>query len=65
MSYELRPRTKEGKRFIEATESVIKNLRDRADNADRKSIVDENNFSDMLSSGIIGAFVPKILVVLV
>ena len=60
MSYELRPRTKEGKRFIEATESVIKNLRDRADNADRKSIVDENNFSDMLSSGIIGAFVPKI-----
>ena len=60
MSYELRPRTKEGESFIEATESVIKILRDRADNADKKSIVDVHNLADMLSSGIIGAFVPKI-----
>ena len=59
MSYELRPRTKEGESFIKATESVINILRDRADNADKKSIVDVSNLADMLSSGIIGAFVPK------
>ena len=59
MSYELRPRTKEGESFIKATESVISILRDRADNADKKSIVDVSNLADMLSSGIIGAFVPK------
>jgi alkylation response protein AidB-like acyl-CoA dehydrogenase len=59
MTYELKPRTPEGERFVAATESVIESLRERADDADRASAIDADNFADMRDAGITAAFVPE------
>ena len=61
MSYELKPITEAGKKFVEATERVIKKLRTRADKSDQSSTIDEKNFSDMLNAGVTTAFVPQAL----
>ena len=44
MSYELKPRTEAGEKFVEATECVITNLRNRALISDQNSSIDEDNF---------------------
>jgi len=59
MTYELKPRTPEGERFVAATESVIESLRERADDADRASAIDADNFADMRDAGMTAAFVPE------
>ena len=59
MSYELTPRTKAGTKFVEAAISITAKLRERAAAADQGSIVDADNFSDMLAAGITTAFVPE------
>ena len=59
MTYELKPRTPEGERFVTAAESVIETLRGRADGADRASATDASNFADMRAAGITAAFVPE------
>ena len=59
MTYELKPRTPQGERFVTAAESVIESLRERADDADRASAIDADNFADMRTAGITAAFVPE------
>ena len=48
MSYELKPRTEAGEKFVEATERVITNLRNRALISDQNSSIDEDNFFDFV-----------------
>ena len=59
MSYELKPRTEAGVKFVEAIERVITNLRNRALISDQNSSIDVDNFSDMRTSGVSTAFLPQ------
>ena len=59
MSYELEAHTEAGQKFVTACERVIEPLRSRAEEADRTSTINPDNFSDLLRAGVSSAFVPE------
>ena len=58
MSYELKPRTEAGMKFVAAAEGLIDKLRSRAQTADESSTLAIDSFTDLHSAGICSAFVP-------
>ena len=59
MSYELKPQTEAGEKFVEASENVITKLRSRASISDQSNSIDEDNFFDMRIAGVSTAFLPQ------
>jgi alkylation response protein AidB-like acyl-CoA dehydrogenase len=61
MSFELAPRTAEGRKFVDAANSLIPLLRKTADQADREAEMSRASFDALIESGITAAFVPEAL----
>lgn len=59
MSFELKPRTDAGKRFVEAARKLIPILREYADEADRSGEMNRDGFQQLTESGIPAVFVPE------
>jgi alkylation response protein AidB-like acyl-CoA dehydrogenase len=52
-------RTPAGKRFADAVEGLVPQLRERAEQADREGTVCAQNFEELVQSGVAAAFVPE------
>ena len=61
MTYELKPLTPAGEKFVAAADRMVPILRERAGDADRANTINEANFNDLLEAGITAAFVPESL----
>jgi len=61
VSFELKPRTEAGRRFVEAAETLIPVLREHADQADRSGEMSRASFEALVESGVAAAFVPEAL----
>jgi len=61
MSFELKPETDAGRKFVDAASSLIDTLRDHADQADRENEMRLASFDALIESGVAAAFVPESL----
>ncbi len=59
MSFQLKPQTEAGKRTIDAAQSLIASLAERATQSDTDNQICPENYDDLISSGVASAFVPK------
>ena len=59
MTYSIEPKTAAGARTVEAAKKLIPDLSSRAANADEQNAVCQENFDDLISSGVACAFVPE------
>ncbi|NKB99274.1 MAG: hypothetical protein GKR90_12380 [Pseudomonadales bacterium] len=59
MTFNLKPQTPAGEKFLSASQKLIPQLRKLADDADRSATMPEESFRALQSSGIAAAFVPE------
>jgi alkylation response protein AidB-like acyl-CoA dehydrogenase len=61
MSFEMKPITEAGRRFVDAASPLIHELRDYAAEADRNNEMPRASFDALIKSGVAAAFVPEAL----